>query len=286
MANASWSQLRYDFMTLGDIKFPRSPASLRRLGWVNWTGLWTLYKKELLRVRSVWLQTLLAPIVSTLLFLVIFVAVLRRDADYLGGISFVEFIAPGLILMAVMQNAFANTSSSLLIGKVSGTIVDVLMAPLRPSELVAAYAGAAATRGLIVGAAVWLLILLFNAVAPYDWTLTILFAVAAALVFALLGVVSGIFATRMEHVAATSGLVVAPLTMLAGTFYSVSLLPDPIRLASLFNPVFYLIDGFRYAVTGRTEAAPILAMLVTFVLAAAFCIICVRLFAAGYRLKD
>ena len=273
-------------MTIAGIEFPRSPSSLRRLGWVNWTGLWTLYKKELLRVRSVWLQTLLAPVVSTLLFLVIFVAVSRRDADYLAGISFVEFITPGLILMAVMQNAFANTSSSLLIGKVSGTIVDVLMAPLHSSELVAAYAGAAVTRGIIVGAAVWLLILPFNAVAPYDWPLTILFAVVTALVFALLGLMSGIFATRMEHVAATSGLVIAPLTMLAGTFYSVSLLPDPVRLASLFNPVFYLIDGFRYAVTGRTEAAPFLALLVTLALAAMLCIVCIGMIAAGYRLKD
>jgi ABC-2 type transport system permease protein len=266
-------------MTLGTV-------TLRRPGLVSWTGLWTLYKKELMRLRSVWLQTLLAPIVSTLLFLVIFVAVFRRNPDYLAGISFVEFIAPGLILMAVMQNAFANTSSSLLIGKVSGTVVDVLMAPMRPSELVVAYTGAAATRGLVVGAAVWALILPFGAVAPQDWPLTLLFAVAAALVFALLGLVSGIYATRMEHVAATSGLIVAPLTMLAGTFYSVSLLPDPVRLVSLFNPVFYLIDGFRYAVTGRTEAAPILTVLITFALVVIFSAICVRMFALGYRLKE
>ncbi len=268
------------------IRYSHSAAALSPLGPVNWTGLWTLYKKELLRLRSVWLQTLLAPIVSTLLFLVIFIAVFRRDADYLAGISFVEFIAPGLILMAVMQNAFANTSSSLLIGKVSGTIVDVLMAPLRPSELVAAYIGAAATRGLIVGCAVWALILPLGAGAPNAWPLNGLFAIAAALVFALLGLVTGIFATRMEHVAAASGLVVAPLTMLAGTFYSVSLLPDPIRLASLFNPVFYLIDGFRYAVTGRTEAAPILTALVTIALAVIFSGVCVRMFAVGYRLKN
>ncbi len=140
---------------MAPIQFTHSPSRLARLGPVNWTGLWTLYKKELLRMRSVWLQTLLGPVVSTLLFLVIFVAVFRRNPDYLRGISFVEFIAPGLILMAVMQNAFANTSSSLLIGKVSGTLVDVLMAPLRPSELVFAYAAAAVTRGIVVGAAVW-----------------------------------------------------------------------------------------------------------------------------------
>ncbi|NKB48066.1 MAG: multidrug ABC transporter permease [Alphaproteobacteria bacterium] len=268
------------------IEFAHSSTAVRRVGPVSWTGLWTLYRKELLRLRSVWLQTLLAPVVSTLLFLVIFVAVFRRNPDYLTGISFVEFIAPGLILMAVMQNAFANTSSSLLIGKVSGTIVDVLMAPLRPSEIVISYAGAAATRGLVVGAAVWVLILPFGTVTPNDWPLTLLFAIAAALVFALLGLVTGVFATRMEHVAAASGLIVTPLTMLAGTFYSVSLLPDPVRLASLFNPVFYLIDGFRYAVTGRTEAAPILTVLVTIALAVFFSAICVRMIAAGYRLKD
>lgn len=271
---------------MAGIRFSHSPLVVPRLGPVNWTGLWTLYKKELLRLRSVWLQTLLAPIVSTLLFLVIFVAVFRRNPDYLTGISFVEFIAPGLILMAVMQNAFANTSSSLLIGKVSGTFVDVMMAPLRPSELVAAYAGAAVTRGIVVGGAVWALILPFGTVAPNNWPLTILFGVAAALVFALLGLVTGIFATRMEHVAAASGLIVAPLTMLAGTFYSVSLLPDPVRLVSLFNPVFYLIDGFRYAVTGRTEAAPVLAVLVTLALAVVFSAVCVRMFAVGYRIKD
>lgn len=271
---------------MAGIPFTHGPSARSRLGPINWTGLWTLYVKELMRLRSVWLQTILGPVVSTLLFLVIFVAVFRRNPDYLTGISFVEFIAPGLILMAVMQNAFANTSSSLLIGKVSGTFVDVLMAPLRPSELVAAYAGAAVTRGIFVGCAVWVLILPFGTVAPDNWLLTILFAVAAALVFAMLGLVTGIFATRMEHVAAASGLIVAPLTMLAGTFYSVSLLPDPVRLVSLFNPVFYLIDGFRYAVTGRTEAAPILTVLVTLVLAVVFTAVCVRMFAVGYRLKD
>ncbi len=115
---------------------------------------------------------------------------------------------------------------------------------------------------------------------------TFLFAIVSALVFAMLGLVTGIFATRMEHVAAASALIVAPLTMLAGTFYSVSLLPDPVRLVSLFNPVFYLIDGFRYAVTGRTEAAPILAVLVTLALAVVFSAVCVRMFAVGYRIKD
>ena len=268
------------------IPFAHGPSSRPRLGPVNWTGFRTLYVKELMRLGSVWLQTLLGPVVSTLLFLVIFVAVFRRNPDYLSGISFVEFIAPGLILMAVMQNAFANTSSSLLIGKVSGTFVDELMAPLRPSELVAAYAAAAVTRGIFIGAAVWALILPFGAVAPYDWPLTFLFAIAAALVFAMLGLVTGIYATRMEHVAAASALIVAPLTMLAGTFYSVSLLPDPVRLVSLFNPVFYLIDGFRYAVTGRTEAAPVLTIIVTLVLAVVFTAICIRMVAVGYRLKD
>lgn len=253
---------------------------------MNIRGTYTLCLRETLRFRSVWLQTILGPVVSVLLFVVVFAAALGCTDIVINGTSYVAFIVPGLVLMAMLQNAFANTSSSLLIAKVSGTIVDVLMAPLAPFELVIGYAAAAVFRALIIA------VLLILAVSPFvdltvdNWLLLIAVGLLASIAFAVMGILNGIVATRMEHVAGASTIIIAPLTMLAGTFYSVSSLAEPFRSLSYANPVFYIVDAFRAAFTGVTEGYPIPSL---FALIAANILLVwatIAIFRSGYRLKD
>ncbi len=252
---------------------------------MNIRGTYTLCLRETLRFRSVWLQTILGPVISAMLFVVIFTAALGRTNIVVNGSSYVAFVVPGLVIMAMLQNAFANTSSSLLIAKVSGTIVDVLMAPLAPYELVIGFAAAAVFRALIIA------ILLIGLASPFVsigvacWPLLIAVGLLASNAFAILGIINGILATRMEHVAGPSAVIIAPLTMLAGTFYSVSALAEPFRSLSYANPVFYIVDTFRAAFTGAAEGYPIASL---FALIAANILLVwatIAMFRSGYRLK-
>lgn len=252
---------------------------------MNIRGTYTLCLRETLRFRSVWLQTILGPVISVLLFVVVFAAALGRTDIVVNGTSYVAFIVPGLVLMAMLQNAFANTSSSLLIAKVSGTIVDVLMAPLAPFELVIGYAAAAVIRALVIA------VLLILAVSPFvdltvdNWLLLIAVGLLASIAFAVLGILNGIVATRMEHVAGAASIIIAPLTMLAGTFYSVSSLAEPFRSLSYMNPVFFLVDSFRAAFTGVTEGDPALTLLGLVAANVMLTWIAIVVFRSGYRLK-
>jgi ABC-2 type transport system permease protein len=252
---------------------------------MNIRGTYTLFLRETLRFKSVWLQTLLGPVISVLLFVAIFAAAFGRADIVVNGTPYLIFIVPGLALMAMLQNAFANTSSSILIAKVSGTIVDVLMAPLAPYELIIGYASAALLRAIII------VLLLLGAISPFvdvvieNWLLAAAVALLASVGFALLGIINGIMATRMEHVAGTSTIVIAPLTMLAGTFYSVAALDEPFRSLSYANPVFYMVDAFRSAFTGISEGYPA-ATVFGLVLADALLVwLTVFMFRRGYRLK-
>tara|TARA_R110002110_G_scaffold85816_6_gene223969 strand:- start:8837 stop:9562 length:726 start_codon:yes stop_codon:yes gene_type:complete len=229
---------------------------------MNVRGTYTLCRRETLRFKSVWLQTILGPVISVLLFVVVFTAALGRADIVINGTSYVAFIVPGLLLMAMLQNAFANTSSSLLIAKVSGTIVDVLMAPLAPFELVIGYAAAAVFRAFIIAVLLIVAVSPFVDIVVYSWPLLIAAGLLASSAFAVLGILNGIVATRMEHVAGVSTIIIAPLTMLAGTFYSVSSLAEPFRSMSYMNPVFFLVDSFRSAFTGVTEGDPLLTLIV------------------------
>lgn len=263
----------------------------RRFGAVNWLGLWTLYLKEVRRFLKVLTQTVIAPVVSTLLFLIVFTQAFGASRPAIGGVSFVEFLAPGLIMMAVLTNAFTNSSSSLMISKVQGSIVDVLMPPLSALELTIAFVGGAATRGLMVGLITALTSAVFMAMngAPMKvealWAV-VYFATAAALIFAMLGALGGIWAEKFDNLAAITNFVITPLTFLSGTFYSIDRLPDPFRAASLFNPVFYLIDGFRSGFTGHAESNLVVGVLMTLTLIGAFGAWCYWMFQSGYKLKD
>jgi ABC-2 type transport system permease protein len=230
------------------------PPEPRALGPVNWLGLWTLYVKEVRRFGKVATQTIIAPVVTTLLFLAIFALALGGSSREVGGVPFTQFLAPGLIMMAVAQNAFANTSSSIMISKIQGNIVDMLMPPLSPGELTLAFAAGGVTRGLAVGLAVALAMAVFVPVELRHVAYVLFHAVAASLMLSLIGVLAGIWAEKFDHMAAITNFVITPFAFLSGTFYSVERLPEFWKMAAHLNPFFYMIDGFRYGFIGHSDA--------------------------------
>lgn len=226
----------------------------RRVGAINWIGLWTLYAKEVQRFVKVVGQTVFAPVVTTLLFLAIFHLAFGESRPPVGALPFEVFLAPGLVMMAVTQNAFANTSSSLLISKIQGNIVDLLMPPLSAAELLVAYVGAGLTRGLLVAAVVTLAMTPFVALpfAHPAWAVGVV--VLASVMMGLIGVLAGLWAEKFDHLAFITNFVVTPLAFLSGTFYSVGRLPEFAQGLAHVNPFFYAIDGFRHAITGQGDA--------------------------------
>lgn len=215
---------------------------------VNWQGLQTLYLKEVRRFFKVQLQTVWAPAITTLLFLVIFLLALGRQRAEVLGVPYADFLGPGLIVMGMIQNSFANSSSSLLVAKMQGTIVDVLMPPLSAGELLAAYVAGAVTRAWLVGTAVWLAMLAAPGVnVGIANPLPILyFGTMGAVMLGLLGVLTGLWADKFDHAAAVTNFVVQPLTLLSGTFYAIDSVTPWMATASQFNPFFHVIDGFRF----------------------------------------
>ena len=263
-----------------------APPQPRRLGAVNWLGLWTLYVREVQRYLKILGQTVLAPVVTTLLFLAVFALALGRDVDMVAGVPFLEFLAAGLVVMAMAQNAFANSSSSLVLQKIQGNIVDLLMAPLSPGELTLAFAAAGVTRGLTVGAAVALAIALFVPMRPYDPAALLFFAVAGSLLLSLLGLLTGIWGSKFDHIAFVTNFIVTPLAFLSGTFYSVERLPGVWHTVAQANPFFFMIDGVRYGFTGHADGSPLAGALALLALDAALWALCQALFARGWRLKS
>ncbi|MEX0645491.1 MAG: ABC transporter permease [Parvularculaceae bacterium] len=269
-----------------------SPAfGERRFGRVNWLGLWTLIVKEMRRFMKVSFQTIFAPVISTILFLVVFIQAFGASRAAIGGVPYVEFLAPGLVMMAVLTNAFANSSSSIIIGKVQGSIVDVLMPPLSAAELTVAFVIGAAARGLLVGfvtAATSASFMAYSSTPMHleHWWAIAYFSVGAALMFGMLGIIGGVWAEKFDQLAAVTNFVITPLTFLSGTFYAIKSLPEPFLTASHFNPAFYLIDGFRYGFTGAFEAPPMNGVLITLGINAALGYWCYRLLKSGYKLKS
>ena len=223
---------------------------------VNWGGLKTLYIKEVRRFFKVQMQTVWAPAITTLLYLAIFTVALGRAGHSVMGVPFANFIAPGLIVMAMLQNAFANSSFSLLVGKIQGNIVDYLMPPLSTGELIAGLIGAAVTRAFLVGFAVWLVMLLWPGVSVDIRHIGIVlwFGLMGALLLSFLGLLTSLWADKFDHAAAVTNFVVTPLSLLSGTFYSVEQLAPTFRAVSHANPFFYVISGFRAGFLGMSDS--------------------------------
>jgi ABC-2 type transport system permease protein len=259
---------------------------------VNWGGLWTLYVKEVRRFFKVQLQTVWAPAVTTLLFLVVFTVALGGGGRVvtLDGVAvpFANFIAPGLIVMGMLQNAFANSSFSLLVGKIQGTIVDYLMPPLSTGELLAALCGGAVTRAFCVGAAVWLAMALWPGVdvtPAHVWAI-LWFGFLGSLFLALMGVLTSIWAEKFDHAAAVTNFVVAPLALLSGTFYSVDRLSPLFQAISHANPFFYIISGFRYGFLGVADSPILLGSAVILLLDIVLALACYALLRSGWKIKS
>ncbi len=238
-----------------DGKVQQPPQGLVIQG-VNWIGLQTLYMKEVRRFMKVQLQTIWAPAITTLLYLAIFTLSLGRGGRAELGVPFADFLAPGLIVMGMVQNAFANSSFSLLVGKVQGTIVDYIMPPLSNAELLVAMVAASVTRAFMVGAAVWLVMLFWPGVhvMPAAPHVAFLFGFLGSMLVALIGLLTSIWAEKFDHAAAISNFVIAPLALLSGTFYSVDRLAPAFQAISHANPFFYIISGFRYGFLGQSDS--------------------------------
>jgi ABC-2 type transport system permease protein len=257
---------------------------------VNWGGLKTLYVKEVRRFFKVQLQTVWAPAVTTLLFLAIFTVAMgaRREVALDGvAVSFADFIAPGLIVMGMIQNSFANSSFSLLIGKIQGTIVDYLMPPLSTVELIAAMVGAAVTRAILVGFAVWAAMLLWPGVdvMPRHLWAVAWFGLMGSAMLGFLGLLTSMWAEKFDHAAAVSNFFVAPLSLLSGTFYSVDALSPVFRTISHFNPFFYVISGFRYGFLGAADSPVLLGAAMLLAINLVLGLLCYVLLSRGWRLK-
>ena len=255
---------------------------------VNWGGLKTLYVKEVRRFFKVQMQTVWAPAITTLLYLAIFTIALGRAGRMVMGVPFADFLAPGLIVMAMLQNASANSSFSLLVGKIQGNIVDYLMPPLSTGELIAGLIGAAVTRAFLVGFAVWLVMLLWPGVSVDIRHIGIVlwFGLMGALLLSFLGLLTSLWADKFDHAAAVTNFVVTPLSLLSGTFYSVEQLAPTFRAVSHANPFFYIISGFRFGFLGLSDSPILLGALLILAIDLVLWAICYALLRSGWKLKN
>lgn len=273
--------------TLHDNSESYPDLGARTIGAVNWIGLWTLYLRETRRFMKVWAQTLAAPAVTTILFMIIFTLALGGEGRHIAGLPYAQFLAPGLIVMAMLQNAFANTSSSILIAKVQGNIVDTLMPPLSALELTIGFVAGGITRGLAVGMSVGLAFVLMPGVpmtVSHIWPI-LYFSVAACTMLALVGVFTGVWAEKFDHAAAITNFVIAPLSLLSGTFYSIERLSTSWQVFSHLNPFFYMIDGFRYGFIGTGDSDLMVGLAYTLGINLVLTFAVYRVFKTGYRLK-
>ncbi|MEO0860095.1 MAG: ABC transporter permease [Pseudomonadota bacterium] len=258
---------------------------VRRFGAINWLGLQTLIERETRRFLAVWTQTLLAPLVTAGLFLLIFTLAVGTRRGEVMGVSFLHFLAPGILMMTVIQNSFANVSSSIVISKVQGNIVDTLMPPLSAGELVVGYLFGGILRGVIVSLAVSVIVFPFIGLGVAHPAMALLWVVMGGAFLGALGMIAGVFANKFDQMAAITNFIVTPLSFLSGTFYSLESLPPVMQAISHANPVFYLIDGLRFAVLGVSDSSPWLGFVVVLASTLAVSAVAWWMFRTGYRLK-
>ena len=257
----------------------------RRFGAVNWRGLATLCLKDLRRAIKQYRYSILGPVVSNLLLLTVFTLAFGRATAVVGGLDFLQFLVPGLVIFSICERAYETSSESLLFDKMEGMIADTLMAPLTPIELTIGYACSAAATGLITGVAVAVPMLAFVHLPFASLRLIVFFAVAGALLHGLIGIIVGLWAERWDHHAAALTFLVIPFAFLSGTFYSIQSLPAVGEQLARLNPVFYVIDGFRAGCTGHADGSTTIGMVVVVVVLLLLAALAHRLFRIGYKIK-
>ncbi len=248
-------------------------------------GFYTLFYKETLRFYKVALQTILAPIITTLLYFVVFSHVLKDHVAAFDDVSYTSFLIPGLVMMTIIQNAFANSSSSLIQSKVTGNIVFVLLTPLSYIEFFMAFMLAAVVRGLVVGMGVFLVAICFVPVPIHSFIFLLLFALLGSAVLGTLGIIAGIWAEKFDQLAGFQNFVIMPLSFLSGVFYSIHSLPEFWQMVSHLNPFFYMIDGFRYGFFGVSDVSPWVSLAVILIALLGLTLFAINLLKQGYRLR-
>jgi len=253
---------------------------------MNLKGTWWLFRKESLRFLKVAVQTILAPVVVTFLYFLVFGNVLDEAVSVYDAVSYNEFLVPGLMMMTMMQNAFANSSSSLIQSKMNGNIIFMLLAPLSSSNIFIAYVAAAILRGLIVGIAVLLCGLLLTTVAVHNLLLIMVFAILGSAVLGIIGIIAGIISDKYDHIAAFQNFIIMPLTFLSGSFYSIGALSEFWQTLSHFNPMFYMIDGFRFGFLGVSDVPVIQSLIISFIFLGLSSAVCLAMLKSGYKIRN
>ncbi len=250
------------------------------------TGWQTLFYKEVLRFWKVAFQTVAAPVLTAVLYLLIFSHVLENRVQVYGQLSYTSFLVPGLVMMSVLQNAFANSSSSLIQSKIMGNLVFVLLTPLSHRAWFAAYVGSSVLRGLLVGLGVFGVTLFFArpAFAAPLWVFT--FAILGAALLATLGVIAGLWADKFDQMASFQNFIIMPMTFLSGVFYSIHSLPPFWQQASRLNPFFYMIDGFRHGFFGVSDISPWVSLAVVGLAWALISLLALHLLRTGYKIRN
>jgi len=267
------------------------PAALSprpvQIGRVNWVGLRTLYLREVQRFAKVGMQTVIAPVITSMLFLMGFAVAVGERAQLAGDTDFIAFLVPGLAMMTVLQNAFANTSSSIVVSKVQGNIVDLLMPPIGPGELLVGLAAGGMTRGIAVGLVAAIVLGMFGGLSMPAAPLTAMaFLILGSLALSFAGILAGVWANKFDEMAAITNFLIQPLAFLSGTFYSVERLPSPFDTIATLNPFFYAIDGFRYGLLGIADRPVVTGMICLVLLNGVLGCLCYRVLKSGYRLKS
>ena len=258
----------------------------RKFGLINWVGVWTLYKKEVLRFLIVWIQTIFSPLISSLLFLLVLsLAIGLERGDFLG-VTFINFLAPGLIAMQVIQQSFSHSSSSFMIGKIQGNIVDLLYAPLSSTEITLSISLAAATRSFTIAAISIITFYLIVDIQIKNFLLLFLFTFFTSFILGNIGIISGLWAEKFDHQATVTNFIIVPLSFLSGTFYSIERLPDFLQIISKVNPFFYMIDGFRYCFIGQADGSIKIGIIYMIVLSILSWLAAYILFKKGYKIQS
>ena len=252
---------------------------------MNWYGLYTLFGKEVSRFWKVAVQTILTPVITVLLYLLIFSSVLSEHVEVYEGISYTAFLVPGLIMMSVIQNAFANSSSSLFQSKMTGSVIFMLLPPLSSLEFYLAFVAAAVLRGLLVGLGVWIAALWFVTLPIHNLLVLLIFSVLGSAVLGTLGLIAALRADKWDHVSAFQNFIILPLTFLSGVFYRIDSLPNFWEAMSYYNPFFYMIDGFRYGFFGRSEIDISISLIVIGVFCTVISVFCLWLLEIGYKIR-
>ena len=258
----------------------------RRFGLINWVGAWTLYKKEVLRFLIVWIQTIFSPLISSLLFLLVLSLAIGADRDDILGVPFITFLAPGLISMQVIQQSFSHSSSSFMIGKIQGNILDLLYAPLSAAEVTVSISLAAVTRSVMIAAVSIIVFKLIIKIEITNYLLLVIFTLLSSFILGNIGIIAGLWAEKFDHMATVTNFVIVPLSFLSGTFYSIDRLPEFLQIVSKANPFFYMIDGFRYSFIGQADGSITVGLVYLTILSLVSWFITYLLYKNGYKIKS